>query len=117
MWWKIKMFWQRGRRGWCDEDLWDLGSSVSRRLADMMDEFAERTCGYPESIGSLEKWQEEIRKCAKNLRHASKCRDSYPGHYCGKCNCNQPEALTLEGEKSKRAAFAFLEKHLFSLWD
>jgi len=63
VYWAVRNFIQRGRRGWADEDVWRLGEYVCRVTAAMLRELAETTDGFPPDV-SYEEWQAILRKMA-----------------------------------------------------
>jgi len=42
-----RQFWQRGRRGWCDEDSFAIDGWLSRMMPDMLDAIRKREIGWP----------------------------------------------------------------------
>lgn len=54
---------QRRRRGWSDEDLWNLGHTIRRTVGAQLTVLAEQTNGYPgiEWVESGEVWTQALR--------------------------------------------------------
>jgi hypothetical protein len=46
LWYKVKWFIQRGRRGWSASDNWSMFSYVGPMMADMLKDLRENGCGY-----------------------------------------------------------------------
>ena len=46
-WTHLHWAWQRARRGWSDNDLWDMDSHLARILATALPEFQRRNIGHP----------------------------------------------------------------------
>lgn len=44
---EIKMFLQRGKKGYCDEDLWEFDHWLAKILPPMLKEFKEKNIGVP----------------------------------------------------------------------
>ena len=44
---KITKIVQRTKKGYCDEDLWDIGYWFLSTVPKMLDEFANKTIGFP----------------------------------------------------------------------
>lgn len=44
----IKFFIQRGRKGYCDKDLWEIDTWFSQTVSRMMKEFSKKNLAYPE---------------------------------------------------------------------
>ncbi len=49
-WRRLRVFWQRGRRGWADEDVWGLDSYLARVIAESTAHLAEIAHGCPISF-------------------------------------------------------------------
>lgn len=43
----VKMFIQRGKKGYCDEDLWEMDHWFSKLLPRMLEEFKTKNLGIP----------------------------------------------------------------------
>ena len=52
----IKRFWQRGRRGWCYEDVWNVDNWLARTLPDMLDRLRKQNHGWPGEPMTFEEW-------------------------------------------------------------
>lgn len=61
---------QRLSRGWDETSTWDLGSSLTRQLADQLDHLAATSHGYPgtEEFPTFEAWSTALRTQAASLR-------------------------------------------------
>lgn len=57
MYWRLKRkivrFWQRGRRGWADEDVWSFDDYITRVMAEGIAHLADTDHGWP---GENSKW-------------------------------------------------------------
>jgi hypothetical protein len=57
LWGIIKSFYQRGRRGWADEDVWGFDNYLAKIIAEGLEELAKISHGIPTSFFS-----EEVRQ-------------------------------------------------------
>ena len=49
----IKFFIQRGRKGYCDKDLWEMNTWFTRTVSRMMKEFSKVNISYPEKSDAI----------------------------------------------------------------
>ena len=81
---KITYFFQRGKKGYCDYDLWDLYEWFTSIFPKMLEDFLKNSNGYPVNgyppKGENEKfwykeqqrkWEYEVKKLIWNLREAN----------------------------------------------
>ena len=81
---KLKKFYQRGKKGYCDEDLWDLYDWFTKLFPKMLDEFLINTNGFPCGMCPTDvtdkdlwykdqqrKWEYEVKKLIWDLREAN----------------------------------------------
>lgn len=59
---------QRITRGFADIDVWDFSFYLKKLFSDGLDCFADDLHGYPESYGSVENWEKELRRIADLVR-------------------------------------------------
>ena len=64
---KAKKFIQRGKQGYCYEDLWDLYNWFTLLFPKMLQDFLKNSHGYPapmcpSDIKNQEEWYEEQKK-------------------------------------------------------
>ena len=52
----IKRFWQRGRKGWCYEDVWSVDNYLSKIIPEMLDELRHQNHGWPGEPMTFEEW-------------------------------------------------------------
>ncbi len=73
----LRRFWQRGRRGWCREDIWSVDGYLSRVIPEMLDELRKHNHGWPGDPMTFEEWNGDggiIDKIAKAFSaHSSIC--------------------------------------------
>ncbi|SEQ39644.1 hypothetical protein SAMN02910369_01686 [Lachnospiraceae bacterium NE2001] len=44
---EVKCFFQRGKKGYCDKDIWELNTWMTTTFAQMLREFREKAYDYP----------------------------------------------------------------------
>ena len=66
----VLAFFQRGRRGYADQDLWNLDSYLLRWLPDAIRQFRLTSPGHPMELTPLE-WVEVLLEIETGLRKAS----------------------------------------------
>ena len=59
--------WQRMNRGWADCDVWGMHYHVSNVISGMLEHLSEHHCGHPGDITN-EKWEENLKKWAKDIK-------------------------------------------------
>jgi hypothetical protein len=80
----IYYFCQRGNKGYCDKDLWDLQNWFTKLFPIMLEDFLKQSngypCGYPpQDVKDTEfwykeqerKWEYEVNKLIWNLKEAN----------------------------------------------
>lgn len=81
---ELKYFYQRGKKGYCDYDLWDLYEWFTNIFPKMLGEFLSKSNGYPVNVYPPEgadsefwykdqkrAWEYEVKKLIWNLREAN----------------------------------------------
>lgn len=61
---KIKWFYQRGKRGYADCDLWNFDTYLEKVLSKGLRDFARNSSGYPDSFDTFENWQIQLNNIA-----------------------------------------------------
>jgi hypothetical protein len=101
--WDIKQKWQKLTRGYSDEELWNLDSTICEWLLPRLKAFKERTNGYPPTLNSPKEWDTILEKIILALElHNSDLPDS-------------PEQARIEGEQIKEG-FELFGKYFCNLW-
>jgi len=62
----IKRFWERGRKGYCYEDIWSFENWLSKTIANGLREFRDNCYTYPNDIDDWDKWMsilDEMIEC------------------------------------------------------
>ncbi len=52
----LRRFWQRGRSGWCREDVWSVDGYLSRIIPEMLDELRKNNHSWPGPPMTDEEW-------------------------------------------------------------
>lgn len=101
---KARMFIQRGRRGWSDEDLWQFDHHIGQVIAGGLRQLAATTHGYPqgEEFPEFEVWQAYLTGIADDLDAWTK---------------DPLELHNTEAFERSRAAIRRLAEHYGSYWD
>jgi len=75
---KIRKIVDRYKKGFCDEDLWNIDCWFLSTLPKMLDEFAEKTIGYPSDFmededdeKGMEEWKKTIKEMSNHFKEAS----------------------------------------------
>lgn len=63
---KIKSFIQRGRRGWADEDTWDLDCYLAKVISETTKHLAKNTNSYPTDLTPQE-WTKILKRISKDI--------------------------------------------------
>lgn len=130
---RIKWFFQRGMRGYSDEDVWSIDIWFKSIIIPMLEQLKETKQGYP-----IDMTEEEWNLTLNNMiNYFKECTD----FYCSEKNEYEDEYMsrimsTNEYDKSltnkwlkreeeidkyknemKDKAFELFSKHFYSLWD
>jgi len=103
---EIKWFWQRGKRGYSDCDVWDLNDYLLSWLPKAIRELRDNTQGYPAYIKSFNEWKKILTKMANGLESGQEMM------------WNTETKKKIEKlDKEFKEGMRLLEKHFFNLWD
>ncbi len=64
----FKYFWQRGYRGWAENDTWGLDSYLTKVIYESIDYLASYTNGYPGIYKSFEEWQNKLKEVSQAFK-------------------------------------------------
>ncbi len=116
----LRRFWQRGRRGWCAEDVWSVDGYLSRIIPEMLDELRKNNHGWPGEPMTFEEWNGDggiIDQIAQAFRaNAKACNMDYMEdgeHYDREKHAPMEAALM---KQSKKGLKLFV-KYYNHLWD
>lgn len=104
---EVKWFWQRGRRGYADCDVWDLHYYISTWLPKALRKLAKDCYGCPEKLLDRSKrnqcwqWPRILKEMAKGFE------------------LSQDDKIWTDKEKMKKfkESMDLFKKYFFSLWD
>jgi hypothetical protein len=137
---KIKRGFQRGYRGWSDDDVWEMFAFNSRVIYQMMLKLKADKHGYPCTLPNPETFQfgdgskledewynkneEEWNKILDQIIYAFKLnmdiangdREVYSKYWSEK-DRQEFNGLTLQEEIDRRIGMQLFVEHYFSLWD
>ena len=103
-----KIHWQKYRKGYSYEDIWDFDHFLSRIIADGVKELHDILHGWPGEPMTFEEWQEILKKIYTAYdRHARTWTDPW--------DTWQEEEKFLNGEFKE--AQELFTKYYFHLWD
>lgn len=125
---KIKWFWQRGRRGYADCDVWGLDHYLANLVPLMLKRLRETRHGYPGygSANTPEKWDAIIDKMIEGWLAAKRvCEDEYFRDTNDDILERKPTHIEVQlwGSKSKKdqkkfnSTMKLFTKYFFHLWD
>lgn len=122
---EIHWFFQRGRKGYCDKDIWELNTWFAETFSRMLMELSEKTISYPHGFG--DKDYEEIIENGINSQAVSEDRGEDEYHKWKAAIKEAAEQFAATGGYSYRAptdeqkenrdkAFEFVRKYFYDLW-
>lgn len=125
----VKYFIHRGRHGWADIDWFNLDNYLLHILPDMLEELAERSCGYSESFIDAngnrvdnmtpEDWKNYLLEIAQHFRNADEDQTPIENNILDdrkkwfEKECEISEWRLREAQK----ALKMLGDNFFQLWD
>jgi len=141
---EVKWFWQRGTRGWSDQDAWSVYDHLNEIIPPMLRQMSKNSHGYPvamyedsnkhehtaeESDAAKRKWDYtlntiiyafEIEKGISNLDILDLGpRPTKKQKGFGKKHCEQFDVklLTKEDRKMRKEGWKNFQKYFHNLWD
>ena len=103
---KIKCFFQRGKRGYSDCDIWSLDDYLLSWLPKAIRDLRNYRNSYPSNL-THKKWQKTLTRMAKGLGSGERFINSF----------NQDEKKIKKWKKEFDEGMKLFHKHFFSLWD
>lgn len=101
----LQAFWQRGRRGYADTDLWSFDSYLAGVLVKALAQLRDTTHGYPSGLDTPEEWAAILTQMV----------DGFAAHR-DIMNTGDTEAMRTATERFQRGMELFSEYYL-ALWD
>lgn len=82
---KVMKFWQRGSRGWSEEDTWNLDTYIAEVLGGSLQYLSENNHGAPggyptenpENDTDFDQWDADLRRWATAFREYAEPVDAY----------------------------------------
>lgn len=102
---ELKWFYQRGKRGFSDYDLWDMDDYLLEVLPEMLKKFRSLKNSYPMKFKSMRDWQKVLKEMETGFRKVRKLDQSM--------RFKDYEKKTEIFQKNMK----LLTKHFFNLWD
>lgn len=113
----LKRFWERGRKGYCYEDLWSFEYWLSNLIASGLREFKANCHGYPTDIDDWETWMAILDEMIECFTDQTRSIDNLLGTPDQPVNSEgYHEAFRKKKERLHRG-FELLEKYYYALWD
>lgn len=109
---KIKKFFERGRKGYCYEDLWSFDNWLSGTIARGLREFKEICHSYPNDIDDWDEWMKILDEMIECFEEQARIIDNYSGNFMEQWRARQEK----KREKLHRG-LELLEKYYYDLWD
>ena len=96
-------FWERGRKGYCRRDVWNLYVHLSEMISNSTLDLIKETHGYPPSLEEDE-WEPILLKISKGFAKIVELE-------------NSGEEPSEEDMKQIDESFDLLKKYFYYLWD
>lgn len=110
---EIKYFIQRGKRGYSDEDIWNLDSYLMEWLPKALRQLAEHHIGYPTGL-SEKKWISILNKMADGF-DAERVNDNL--YFDGKITVDECIKGEKIANKKLQNSLKLFVKYFRNLWD
>lgn len=109
----IRRFWERGRKGYCYEDLWEWDNFFSKLVATSLREFRQHCHCYPNEDITWEGWMAVLDEMIECFEEQTRGIDNFPeGNFLALWKKRQ----RVKKQKLHRG-LELLEKYYYDLWD
>lgn len=98
---KLKNFIQRGKRGWCPQDTWNLDVYLSKVISESVKHLRENTVSYPHEM-SFRQWKKILKQISEDIV----IKDYF-----------QTEKEQLTAYKKRKEALRLFAIYFNNLWD
>jgi len=113
----LRKFIERGRKGYCYEDLWQFDNWLSALIANGLREFKENNHTYPHDIDDWHEWDRILDEMIECFKDQTRSLDNILGTPGQPVNSDgYHEAYRKKKEKLHRG-LELLEKYYYDLWD
>ena len=115
---EIKRFFERGRKGYCYEDLWQFDNWLSNTIARGLKEFKSNCHSYPSEAVTWEQWMAILDEMIECFEEQVRGDDNIPVKSDGKTLDFDvwDKRRAHKREKLKRG-LEILGKYYYDLWD
>ena len=111
---KIKWFYQRGKRGYSDNDVWDLDYWFLNVIVPMLKQLNKSNISYPANL-TMEEWHRILNKMIFYFTEAKEEKINY--NNIKHKYFQREKELDLYRNKKKQQAFTLFSKYFWHLWD
>uniref|UniRef100_A0A6M3KZI9 Uncharacterized protein n=1 Tax=viral metagenome TaxID=1070528 RepID=A0A6M3KZI9_9ZZZZ len=108
----IKMFWERGTKGYCYCDLWSFDNWLSKVIASGLREFKSKTTTYPNDIDNWEEWLSILDEMIECFEEQPRDINNFEGDFL----VTYDRRVAIKKTKLHRG-LELLEKYYYDLWD
>ncbi len=109
----IRRFIERGRKGYCKEDLWNWDKFFSDLMVRSLKEFKLNCHGYPNDIDEWEDWMKILDEMIECFEEQNRRIDNISG---GNFMERYKKREQVKTQKLHRG-LELLEKYYYDLWD
>jgi len=118
----IKYFWQRGRRGWADSDVWSLDSYLIEIIIPALKQLKENHVGCPGELwdekatnNECHKWQEILEEMIRGFKA---CQEMDKALWIKGNFTKEPDIKRLDALEAKyKRGMELFCKYFRNLWD
>jgi len=123
---KLKNFYQRGKRGWAEEDVWSFDTYLAKIIRDSIRHLAKNNIGCPSEFYDADKVNNECQRWEELLEEIASGFDAYLDDCAfdlrkrlekGKIVTELDKAVELNRREKVDRAFDLLKEHFPGLWD
>ena len=109
----IRRFIERGRKGYCYEDLWEFDNWLSSLIARGLREFKKNCHTYPNDLNDWDKWMATLDEMIDCFEEQSRNIENLPDTNMLKTYSQRQK---IKKQKLHRG-LGLLEKYYYDLWD
>lgn len=109
---QIKNFIQRGKKGWCPEDTWNLDNYLSRVIAESVDYLNKNKHGYPHRLTD-KKWSKILKDISEGMLAVERFDDNFDYDQ----SFEKYKSEYDKAYKKRKEALKLLTTYFNNLWD
>lgn len=98
---------QRSRRGWADDDLWDMDMHLGRIIFEMTEALSKHHCGYPTALKNEKAWKKILKEIS----------DGFKANYYLIRDINVTRTHCKKTQQKLQKSFRLFAKYFNHLWD